>query len=281
MRLAARGRIRVRCDADLAVTSRASAAPGLESRPLVSIVVRTKDRPYYLREALTSLRHQTYRHLEVIVVEDGPDRSRAVIDEFPDLVLSYVPLGASRGRCLAGNEGLERARGDYCGLLDDDDLLFAEHVETLVGALLAGPGCRAAYTIGYEVQTRLLSRDPLTYAEGPYRIVFRQPFDRALLGERNFLPINAVLFDRGLYLSEGGFDPALEVLEDWDLWLRFARRTDFRFVDRPTFLYRVPLDLELAARRQGELRDYSRHIRAKHGTLPGPHHSSGIPSLHP
>ncbi|HXN15074.1 MAG TPA: glycosyltransferase, partial [Usitatibacter sp.] len=53
-------------------------------QPMVSILIRTVDRPAWLREALTSCANQTYRHLEVVVIEDGPERSRAIIEEFRD-----------------------------------------------------------------------------------------------------------------------------------------------------------------------------------------------------
>ncbi len=152
-----------------------------------------------------------------------------------------------------------------CGFLDDDDLLFADHVETLVRALDNAAGqYRAACSLGYEVPTRLLTRTPFRYEEGSYRRTFRPPFDRRILAEWNLFPINAVLFDRDLFREEGGFDPALDLLEDWDLWFRYARRTDYLYVNRPTFLFRVPLDREVATRRHAELLNYGHHFRAKH-----------------
>jgi GT2 family glycosyltransferase len=67
--------------------------------PLVSILVRTVDRPAWLREALATCANQTYRNLEVIVIEDGPERSRAIVDAFRDrLRISYSATGSSVGR---------------------------------------------------------------------------------------------------------------------------------------------------------------------------------------
>jgi GT2 family glycosyltransferase len=238
-----------------------------DQTPLVSIIVRTKDRPSFLSEALASLRNQTYPRLEVVVVEDGPPLSAGIITRFPELNLVYLPLGRSQGRCRAGNHGLERARGEFCGFLDDDDLLFADHVEVLIRALLDQPECRLAYSVGFEVQTLVVKTEPFTYVEGPYGVAFRQPFDRELLGKQNLFPINAAVFDRTMFLSAGGLDPEFELLEDWDLWLRYARETDFAFVDKTTFLYRVPLDPAVAADRQAELVRHADRIRTKHSGL--------------
>ena len=232
--------------------------------PLVSIIVRTKNRPSFLREALASLRNQTYSRLQVIVVEDGPSASSQIIAEFPDLDVVYRPLGQSQGRCRAGNIGLQEARGDFCGFLDDDDLMFADHVETLVSALLDQPENLAAYSVGFEVQTRLTTEEPLSYVEGSYRVALRLPFDRELLAIHNLFPINSVLFSRRLFTSAGGLDPELDMLEDWDLWLRYSRETNFTFVDKTTFLYRVPLDPVEAINRQAALDSYYDRVRAKH-----------------
>ena len=59
--------------------------------------------------------------------------------EFSDLNIIYKATGEKQGRCKVGNLGMELAHGKYLNFLDDDDLLFADHVETLVQALLKNP----------------------------------------------------------------------------------------------------------------------------------------------
>lgn len=238
-------------------------APSVAAKPLVSIVVRTMDRPNLLREALASIRNQSYRPLEVIVVEDGPDCSSGVIEEFGDLDVRYHPLGQNIGRCRAGNYGLEVAKGKYVNFLDDDDLLFSDHVETLVKVLENAEGARVAYSTGFEVPTEFISIDPLVYSELVYKVVHSKPFDRADLEEFNYLPINCVLFERGLFLESGGLDEELDVLEDWDLWLRYAKVTDFVFVEKTTAIYRVPVDHGDKYKRQAILDAAYHQVRQK------------------
>ncbi len=106
--------------------------------PLVSILIRTVDRPAWLREALASCANQTYPHIEVVVIEDGPERSREIVDTFRDrLAIRYSATRQPVGRARAGNLALAEARGEWLNFLDDDDLFFADHVEVLVAAARA------------------------------------------------------------------------------------------------------------------------------------------------
>ncbi len=221
--------------------------------PLVSVIIRTMERPSHLREALQSVRNQTYPNLEVIVVDDGAVKFRKVLQEFADLVIQFIDPEEHLGRCRAGNVGLKRAKGKYVNFLDDDDLLFADHVETLVGELEANGECAAAYSTGFQVETEWKSFDPLQYEEGDYEVLHQQPFDRSLLKTQNYIPINCMMFSRVLYERHGGFDEALPMLEDWDLWNRYAEHTDFIFIPKTTCLYRVPKSLKRAAQRQQAL----------------------------
>src|SRR5258708_2230271 len=106
------------------------------ARPRVSILIRTADRPAWLREALQSCANQTYENVEVVVIEDGSGNSRAIVDEFSDrLAIRYRSTGKRVGRARAGNLALAEATGEWLNFLDDDDLLFADHVEVLVDAV--------------------------------------------------------------------------------------------------------------------------------------------------
>jgi glycosyltransferase involved in cell wall biosynthesis len=102
--------------------------------PLVSIIVRTKDRPQLLKKAIKSIAAQTYRPIEVVLVNDGG--CGLDIEEIKgllcDIALNYVSLEKNTGRAHAGNVGIENANGEYIGFLDDDDEYYPEHLETLV-----------------------------------------------------------------------------------------------------------------------------------------------------
>lgn len=212
--------------------------------PWVSVIVRTyQGREELLAECLESLAAQTYRPLEVVVVQDGGDSAQKVAERFErDMVVRFVALPKGN-RCIAGNAGLQAAQGEWLNFLDDDDQLLPRHLELLVAAAL-GPGdVAAAVADSLEVGTRFVSLRPLEYAESsreqfplPERIV------RGQLWFNNLFPIQACLFHRSLYEAEGGFQEELDALEDWDLWQRYLGDRRIARVQEATSLFRVPAD---------------------------------------
>lgn len=240
-------------------------APERKALPLVSILVRTHRRPHWLREALASIAAQTYPNIEVVVVEDGPDLCRGLVErEFPELAgrLRYHATGAAVGRARAGNLALALARGEWLNFLDDDDLLYPDHVENLLAVALAEdvPG---AYGIAWEVPTAVDSVEPLRYRECDWLLRFQMPFNHATLWVENFMPIQTVLFHRRLYERHGGFAEDMDQLEDWNLWTRYTLEDRFVLVDKTTSLYRVPAEPEVANRRQEALDQAYRDARAR------------------
>ena len=223
------------------------------AQPLVSILVRTIDRPRQLAAALASCANQTYRNLEVVVVEDGPDRSRAVAESFGDrLPIRYQATGAKVGRARAGNIALASARGEWLNFLDDDDVFFADHVEVLVGEALR---TRAAgvYGLAWECPIHRLGDGKEEFREGEPLARFRVAFDRFALWHQNFLPIQSVLFHRRLWQRFGGFLEDMDQLEDWNLWTRYTLGEDFVLVPKTTSKYRVPGDDAASAERNARL----------------------------
>jgi GT2 family glycosyltransferase len=218
--------------------------------PLVSILIRTVDRGAWLEQALATVANQTWRNIEAVVIEDGPARSEAVVERFRDrLNVRYRATGARVGRARAGNIALSEARGEWLNFLDDDDLLFADHVEVLLDAI-DKHGAKGAYGLAWETPTRVHDRDAARYEELTYFTRHRHPFDRLALWHHNILPIQAVLFHRSLYERYGGFAEDMDQLEDWNLWTRYTLEDDFVLVEKTTSKYRVPASAREAAARQ-------------------------------
>ncbi len=223
------------------------------ARPRVSILIRTADRPAWLREALQSCANQTYENLEVVVIEDGPENVRAIVGEFSDrLAIRYRATGARVGRARAGNLALAEATGEWLNFLDDDDLLFADHVEVLVDAVQRA-GAAGAYALAWETQTEFLDKQHARYHEMAHITRHHQPFDRITLWHHNYLPIQAVMFNRRLWERHGGFAEDMDQLEDWNLWTRYTLEDDFVLVAKITSKYRVPANARIAAERQALL----------------------------
>ena len=104
---------------------------------VVSVIVRTRNRPQLLKEALDSLARQTYPLIEVVVVNDGGEDVSPVLEQYSRRFygLKYVHLDRNTGRASAANAGLKEATGDLIAFLDDDDLLLEKHFEILISHL--------------------------------------------------------------------------------------------------------------------------------------------------
>lgn len=200
--------------------------------PRVSVVVRTRDRPRLLAEALESLAAGAYRRAEVVLVNDG-GAPPAVPAGFP-LPVVRVDLAESRGRAGAAEAGIAAATGDYVAFLDDDDLAAPEHLATLAG-LVSAAGVRVAYT---DAAVALYELDGEGWVCRERRLPYSRDFDRDVLLVDNYIPFNTLLIERGLFAAAGPFDPALPFFEDWDFLIRLSGLTPFHHLAQVTCEYR-------------------------------------------
>lgn len=220
--------------------------------PLVSVIVRTCGRPGILKYALKSIASQDYTQLEIIVIEDGRNFAESLIkSEFAHLNIIYSATEVHVGRSLAGNIGLAMSHGKYINFLDDDDLFYPDHISTLVSVLEKKSGY-AAYSVAKECRVRKIKSKPY-YLNCGKKVRLNQSFNRALLSNKNYLPIQSVMFSKQLFEDLGGFDSELDQLEDWDLWVRYSMKTDFYYVNKITSEYKVPIWGLKNRKRQREL----------------------------
>ena len=205
----------------------------IDQGPLVSVVVRTCDRPALLAEALESIAASTYRRLEVVLVDDGEhevDLPRAF--PFP---LERIDCGPRQGRAAAANRGVAAARGDYVTFLDDDDLVEPEHFAVLA-KLVGAAGVRVAYTDA-AVGVYELDGDR-GWRQIERRLPYSRDFDSELLLVDNYIPLNTLIVERVLFDDAGPFDEELTFFEDWDLLVRLAALSPFYHLARVTCEYR-------------------------------------------
>lgn len=98
--------------------------------PLVSIIIPVYNTQEYLEKAITSILNQTFKKLEIIIINDGStDKSLSIIEDFSkkDNRIS-VFTQVNQGQSIARNEGLKHARGKYIYFMDSDDILSSEAI---------------------------------------------------------------------------------------------------------------------------------------------------------
>jgi len=201
--------------------------------PAVSVIITTFNRPQLLSRALGSLERQTFRDVEVVVVNDGGVDPAPVVDRHPKVNARVVTLPINRGVTGGQNAGIGAAAGRHIALLADDDVYLPHHLATLLDAV-AERDDEIPYTDGIEVREdgrgRMLGREVKKAPEA---------FDRDLLLVTNYIPAICLLLPKSEIEAVGGFDEDLEVLEDWDLWIRMSERMPFRRLPIATVEYHV------------------------------------------
>jgi len=207
-----------------------SLAP-VEDGPLVSVIVRTKDRPHWLAEALGSLDASSYRRAEIVLVNDGGQQPKLADLRLP---VTRVDLPENRGRAAAANAGVEAASGEFLTFLDDDDLVEPDHLEVLAGLARSG-GLPVVYS---DAAVGVYELGPEGWKRVERRLPYSRDFDPDLLALDNYIPFNTLLMRRDLVRETGRFDSELPFFEDWDFLLRLASRTPFHHYRRVTCEYR-------------------------------------------
>jgi glycosyltransferase involved in cell wall biosynthesis len=204
-------------------------APCPERRPAVSVIVRTFNRVDSLVEALASLKAQTFSDFETIVVNDGGDPAAEAAVKAAGLVNPRY-FHAPHGGCWSAmNYGLEIAHGRFVTGLDDDDLLYPDHLQRLCQTLDAG-AADVVYPAAKVVHVGGSGADRVFTPAG----VRGWPFDRERLRRTNLVPSVMALARRECYEEAGRFCSRLPVGGDWEMWLRLSERFRFTHVNAVT-----------------------------------------------
>ena len=203
-------------------------------QPLVSIIIPTYNQASLLREAVESVLAQTYENWEAIIVNNySEDQTAEVVEGFGDPRLTLVNFANQGVVAASRNKGIELARGDYIAFLDSDDwwepAKLARAVERLEeGRDLVCHGVMFAWDDGRKRYVGC-SSDHLAR------------FDN-LLYRGNRILTSATVVRKSLLDQVGGFneDKELITVEDYDLWLRIAQRTDrIGFLPEQLGTYRI------------------------------------------
>ena len=210
---------------------------------LVSVVIPCHNAEHFVVAACRSVLAQGV-DLEIIVVDDGSrDGSVAALEAsgLPVRLLRQANQGVSAAR----NAGVAAARGEWIAFIDADDIWLPGKLRAQLALLSQHPDARMAYTAWHvwhcddpEPSAELLAqlndqaRDPLRWA-GPSGDIYPELLTDCVVWT------STVLIERNLFQQAGGFDPALRIGEDYDLWLRCSRLTPVLRVPAPLALYRM------------------------------------------
>lgn len=184
--------------------------------PLVSVVIPCYNQAHYLAESIESVLNQSYNNAEIIVIDDGSkDHTGEVAQQYPKVrYIKQVNQGLSASR----NNGLRESTGDLVMFLDSDDRFLPGAFEHSLASFKKQP--EIAYTYGGYV---FIQADGSPMGN-PIRPKDHTDHFLELLQKNIIGMVATVAFRRDVLLEFNGFNRALAACEDYDLYLRIARK---------------------------------------------------------
>lgn len=206
------------------------------ANPLVSVVIPVYNGEKYIEECLQSVYRQSYRPIEVIVIDDGSaDNSVNLISQFPDekKLISQRNTDVSQAR----NVGIQNAEGQFIAFIDQDDIWEKEKLEKQVRAFREKPGTDLVFTDSLKFNDKGERRHPRDKHEIASRLNDQNLFSTLVM--KNVLMPSAVMVKKESIEKAGLFESTFKTCGDYEMWLRMAAMgMKFLYLPEPLALYR-------------------------------------------
>lgn len=211
--------------------------------PKVSVVMASYNHEAFVREAIESVLSQSYQDFELVITDDGStDGTVKAIQGVADPRIRLNVFGENRGACVAVNDALTRARGNYIAVLNSDDYFLPGKLEKQVAFLDANPGVGAVFGLPQFINQHgeLLGNNKHFFSElFTDKNGSRAEWLRRFFYTGNCLCHPTVLIRKACYDVIGTFDPLLMQLPDLDLWVRLCSRYDIHVLPEQVTAFRI------------------------------------------
>ena len=212
-------------------------------KPLVSMIVLCYNQSRFVVETLESVKAQTYKPTELIILDDcSSDESVAVIENWlrkNGVVCTFIRHQKNQGICKSMNDAIAAATGKYLSMIASDDVWLPDKIVRQVEIMESQPDdVGVLYSDAFQIDQHghtlpgLLIETHWKLREMPQG----QTLDTLLRG--NFIPGLTTLIRRSCYDKVGLYDENLP-WEDWDMWMRIARHYSFAYSPTPSAKYRL------------------------------------------
>jgi glycosyltransferase involved in cell wall biosynthesis len=207
------------------------------TKNLVSVIIPAFNAERFIIEAIESALGQTYRPIEIIVVDDGcTDRTAEILRSYEKSV--KVEFQNNCGAGAARNRGLSVANGEYIAFLDADDVWFSDKLARQVSLLKKHK--KVGLVSGF---AEVLDEDgkPLDKKRRWNGDIYNKPISlyEELLLRGNPVWTSAAVVRRSVFDNVGLFDESKRRSQDYDMWIRIAEKTQFFIMKDKVGSYRV------------------------------------------
>lgn len=201
---------------------------------LVTVIITTHNRLPLLKRAIDSVYAQTYKFIELIVVDDASTDDTSLYCKNQLFQYVYISAEESKGGNYARNKGIRLSKGTYIAFLDDDDYWLPTKIEKQV-RLIKEKKCELVYCgkrleIVEEGKTKYIDVFPKSLNSGNFS---RRILYTTVATTSDILVTRQALFEVGL------FDENLQFWQEYELTIRLAQRSSFYFVNEVLDVYRI------------------------------------------
>ncbi len=194
--------------------------------PLVSVIIPVYNRFELAKEAVSSVLGQTFRNLELIIVDDGSTDMTPILATYfrDDTRVKYIRINHSGMPGFVRNKGVETAKGKYLAFLDSDDLWMDSKLKKQVDFLEKNSAIKVVHTREAWVRNgKTISQAGFNHRR--FGDIFSDALEKCIIGP------STVLIETTLYRELRGFRDDLEIAEDYELWLRLANSNSIGYID--------------------------------------------------
>lgn len=190
---------------------------------MVSVIIPAYNRENTIERAVMSVLNQTYKDLELIVVDDcSKDNTVEVLKSIKDDRLKIIELEKNSGACVARNVGIENAQGDYIAFQDSDDEWLLDKLEKQMAIFE-----KEKVDLVFCAFNRFGLGEDLTYPKLPEGIV-----ERKVLLEDSRISTQTLIGKKECF-ENIKFDPEMPRLQDYDITIRLSKKYRIYFVNQP------------------------------------------------
>ena len=190
---------------------------------MVSVIIPSYNREKTIERAVMSVLNQTYKDLELIVVDDcSKDNTVEVLKSIKDDRLKIIRLEKNSGACVARNVGIENAQGDYIAFQDSDDEWLLDKLEKQMAIFE-----KVKVDLVFCAFNRFGLGEDLTYPELPEGIV-----ERKVLLEDSRISTQTLIGKKECF-ENVKFDPEMPRFQDYDITIRLSKKYSIYFVNEP------------------------------------------------
>ena len=182
--------------------------------PFVSIIIAHYNLAGYINETIKSCFQQTYKNIEIIVIDDCSNDKTAIkkINRLGKIYpkIKLIKNTVNKGSAETYNIGVRMANGEYCCCLDADDRFEKTYIEKVLECFIRNP------KIGFATSWMRIFGDSDSIEKTP-------SFNIPALLVRNLFS-SASMFTKQAWMKVGGFDPKMKSYRDWDFWLNLVEK---------------------------------------------------------